>query len=49
MLEVNPMLFTHGKRVGNIGISHKWVGHVSWWKNKILLEVFPNLEQKRWC
>jgi hypothetical protein len=19
------------------------------WKNKILLEVFPNLEQKRWC
>jgi hypothetical protein len=29
MLEVNPMLFTHGKRVGNIGISHKWVGHVS--------------------
>ncbi len=22
---------------------------LSWWRNKILLEVFPNLEQKRWC
>jgi hypothetical protein len=29
MLEVNSMLFTHGKRTRNIGIWHKWVGHVS--------------------
>ncbi len=29
MLEVNPMSFTHGKGVGNIGIWHKWVGHVN--------------------
>jgi hypothetical protein len=29
MLEVNPMLFTHGKRVGDIGIWHKRVGHVN--------------------
>jgi hypothetical protein len=27
MLEVNSMLFTHGKGVGNIGIWHKQVGH----------------------
>jgi hypothetical protein len=27
-LKVNSMLFTHGKRVGDIGIWHKWVGHV---------------------
>jgi hypothetical protein len=29
MLEVNSMLFTHGKGVGNIGIWHKRVGHVN--------------------
>jgi hypothetical protein len=52
MLKVNSMLFTHGKGARDIGIWHKRVGHVnlqllSSWKNKILLEVFPNLEQKR--
>jgi len=29
MPEVNSMLFTHGKGVGDIGIWHKWVGHVN--------------------
>jgi hypothetical protein len=29
MLEVNSMLFTHGKGVGDIGIWHKRVGHVN--------------------
>ncbi len=29
MLEVNSMLFTHGKEVGDIGISHNWVGYVN--------------------
>jgi hypothetical protein len=29
MPEVNSMLFTHGKRVGDIGIWHKRVGHVN--------------------
>ncbi len=29
MLKVNSMLFTHGKGVGDIGIWHKWVGHVN--------------------
>jgi hypothetical protein len=28
MLEVNSMLFTHGKKAKDIGIWHKWVGHV---------------------
>jgi hypothetical protein len=28
MPEVNPMLFTHGKGAGDIGIWHKRVGHV---------------------
>jgi len=27
MPEVNSMLFTHGKGIGNIGIWHKQVGH----------------------
>jgi hypothetical protein len=27
--EVNSMLFTHGKGVGDIGIWHKWLGHVN--------------------
>jgi hypothetical protein len=52
MPEVNSMLFTHGKGAGDIRIWHKRVGHVnlqclSSWINKNLLEVFPNLEQKR--
>jgi hypothetical protein len=29
MLEVNSMLFTHGKETGNIGIWHKRIGHVN--------------------
>ncbi len=29
MPTVNFMLFTHGKRVGDIRIWHKWVGHVN--------------------
>jgi len=29
MLEVNSMLFTYGKRAGNIGIWHKRIGHVN--------------------
>jgi hypothetical protein len=29
MLEVNSMLFTHGKGGGDIRIWHKWVGHVN--------------------
>jgi hypothetical protein len=29
MPEVNSMLFTHGKRAGDIGIWHKRVGHVN--------------------
>jgi hypothetical protein len=29
MLEMNSMLFTHGKGVGDIGIWHKRVGHVN--------------------
>jgi hypothetical protein len=47
MLEVNSMLFTHGKGIGDIGIWHKQVGHVNLQRFKILLEVFSNLEQKR--
>jgi hypothetical protein len=29
MPKVNSTLFTHGKGAGNIGIWHKWVGHVN--------------------
>ncbi len=29
MPKVNSMLFTHGKGVRDIGIWHKWVGHVN--------------------
>jgi antitoxin component YwqK of YwqJK toxin-antitoxin module len=29
MHEVNSMLFAHGKRIGNIRIWHKQVGHVN--------------------
>ncbi len=28
MPKVNSMLFIYGKRIGDIGIWHKWVGHV---------------------
>jgi hypothetical protein len=49
MPKVNFMLFTHGKGARDIGIWHKWLGMLisnvlSCWKDKILLEVFPNLE-----
>jgi len=36
MLEVNSMLFTHGKGVGDIGIWHKQVGHVSFQRLKLM-------------
>jgi hypothetical protein len=36
MLEVNSMLFTHGKRVGDIGIFHKQVGHVNLQRLKLM-------------
>jgi len=36
MLEVNSMLFTHGKEVGNIGIWHKRVGHVNFQHLKLM-------------
>jgi hypothetical protein len=29
MPKVNSMLFTHGTGAGDIGIWHKWVGHVN--------------------
>jgi hypothetical protein len=34
--EVNSMLFTHGKGVGDIGIWHKWVGHVNLQRLKLM-------------
>jgi hypothetical protein len=36
MFEVNSMLFTHGKGVGDIGIWHKWVGHVNIQRLKLI-------------
>ncbi len=36
MFEVNSMLFTHGKGAGNIGISHKRVGHVNFQRVKLM-------------
>jgi hypothetical protein len=36
MLEVNSMLFTHGKRTGDIGIWHKRVGHVNLQRLKLM-------------
>jgi hypothetical protein len=36
MLEVNSMLFTHGKGVGDIGIWHKWVGNVNFQRFKLM-------------
>jgi hypothetical protein len=36
MLEVNSMLFTHGKGVGDIGIWHKRVGHVNLQRLKLM-------------
>jgi len=41
MPKVNSMLFTHGKGVGNIGIWHKWVGHVN--IQRLMLMVKQNL------
>ncbi len=47
MLEVNSMLFTHGKGVGDIGIWHKQVGHVNLQHFKLMekenLGGFPKL------
>jgi hypothetical protein len=36
MHEVNSMLFTHGKGVKDIGIWHKWVGHVNLQRFKLM-------------
>jgi len=36
MLKVNSMLFTHGKRAGDIGIWHKQVGHVNLQRLKLM-------------
>ncbi len=36
MLEVNSMLFTHGKGIGDIGIWHKQVGHVNLQRLKLM-------------
>jgi hypothetical protein len=36
MLEVNSMLFTHGKGVGDIGIWHEQVGHVNFQRLKLM-------------
>jgi hypothetical protein len=38
MPKVNYMLFTHGKGVGNIGIWHKWVGHVNLQHLKLMVK-----------
>jgi hypothetical protein len=52
MPEVNSMLFTHGKGVGNIGIWHKWVSHVNLQHLKLmekqnLVEVLPKFGTKK--
>jgi len=36
MPEINSMLFTHGKGVGDIGIWHKRVGHVNLQRLKLM-------------
>jgi len=36
MPKVNSMLFTHGKRAGDIGIWHKQVGHVNFQRLKFM-------------
>jgi hypothetical protein len=36
MPEVNSMLFTHGKGVGDIGIWHKRAGHVNFQRLKLM-------------
>jgi len=36
MLEVNSMLFTHGKGAGDIGIWHKRIGHVNLQRFKLM-------------
>jgi hypothetical protein len=52
MPEVNSMLFTHGKELetlefGTSELAMLISNVLSSWRNKNLLEVFPNLEQKR--
>jgi hypothetical protein len=36
MPKVNSMLFAHEKGVGDIGIWHKWVGHVNLQRLKLM-------------
>jgi len=36
MPKVNSMLFTHGKGARDIGIWHKWVGHVNLQRLKLM-------------
>jgi len=36
MPQVNSMLFIGGKGVGDIGIWHKWVGHVNFQRFKFM-------------
>ncbi len=36
MPKVNSMLFTHGKGTRDIGIWHKWVGHVNLQRLKLM-------------
>jgi hypothetical protein len=36
MFEVNSMLFTHGKGIGDIRIWHKWVGHINLQRFKLM-------------
>jgi hypothetical protein len=36
MPEVNSTSFTHGKGFGDIGIWHKWVGHVNLQRLKLM-------------
>jgi hypothetical protein len=52
MLEVNSMLFTMEKELetlefGTSGLAMLISNILNRWKNRILLKVFPNLEQKR--
>jgi hypothetical protein len=36
MFKVNSILFTHGNGAGDIGIWHKWVGHVNLQRLKLM-------------
>ncbi len=49
MFKVNSILFTQGKGTKNIGIWHKWVGHVNFQRLKLMEKQnfvggIPNLE-----